>query len=206
MCCAPVIFTLGLTQMQHVPLAWWKSEMAPVAPVGHALRQHLSADWTRFHSLPESKRYAESDAERGELHSRHVTIVNILFLTGEPLYVYRSRFGEKRQRGKSKHQLAGRQLQEQMIRLPVHAGVADDSEEELLFVRALVTKWQPDFYMQLLDQVADDKESGVAFVSPRSKNIYCPYDGGMDVFSFTIKPAELAERYSHWQSVRPDRL
>jgi hypothetical protein len=117
--------------------------MAPVAPVGHALRQHLSADWTRFHSLPESKRYAESDAERGELHSRHVTIVNILFLTGEPLYVYRSRFGEKRQRGKSKHQLAGRQLQEQMIRLPVHAGAADETEPPRILRRLLRLRMEP---------------------------------------------------------------
>ena len=34
----------------------------------------------------------------------------------------------------------------------------------------------------------------------------CPYDGGMDVFSFSIQAAELAERYKLWQSSRPDRL
>jgi hypothetical protein len=192
--------------MQHDPLAWWKTEMAPVAPVGHALRQYLSKDWTRFHSLPESKRYAESEADRVVLRNRHITIATLLFVTGEPIYIYRSHFSEKRQRGKSKHQLAGRQLRDSFLRLPVRIESSNETEDETLFVRALVSRWQPDFFAPLLDQVADFMESGVAFVSPRSRNIYCPYDGGMDVFSCTIAPQELASRFSEWQSTRQDRM
>jgi hypothetical protein len=192
--------------MQHDPLAWWKTEMAPVAPVGHALRQYLSKDWTRFHSLPESKRYAENEADRVELRNRHITIATLLFVTGEPIYIYRSHFCEKRQRGKSKHQLAGRQLRESILRLPVRIENSNETEDEPLFVRALVSRWQPDFFAPLLDQVADFRESGVAFVSPRSRNTYCPYDGGMDVFSFTIAPQELASRFTEWQSIREDRM
>jgi hypothetical protein len=184
--------------MQHDALAWWKTEMAPVAPVGHALRQYLSKDWTRFHSLPESKRYAENEADRVELRNRHITIATLLFVTGEPIYIYRSYFCEKRQRGKSKHQLAGRQLRESVLRLPVRVENSYETEDAPLFVRALVSRWQPDFFAPLLDQVADFRESGVAFVSPKSRNIYCPYDGGMDVFSFTIEPQELASRFTEW--------
>ena len=92
------------------------------------------------------------------------------------------------------------------MKLPVHLGAQSADEDEILSVRALTTTWQPDFYLELLQQIAEDRESGVSFVAPHSKNIYCPYDGGMDVFSFSVSAAELAARYSNWQSSRPDRL
>ncbi len=192
--------------MQHLPLPWWRSEVTAVAPVGHALRQVLTPHWTRFHSLPDSKRYAENEAERKELRTRHLAVANVLFSPGEPIYVYRSRYYEKRLRGKEKHQLAGRQLQESVMQLPAHLGAQAVDEDDILYVRALTTAWQPDFYLELLQQIADDRESGVSVVAPQSKNIYCPYDGGMDVFSFTVSAEELAARYSHWQSSRSDHL
>jgi hypothetical protein len=192
--------------MQHLPLPWWKSEVAAVAPVGHALRQVLTSNWTRFHSLPESKRYAENDRERDELRHRHLTVANTLFREGESIYVYRSRYYEKRLKGKAKHLLAGRQLQESVVQLPAHLGAKSTDEDEILSVRALTTAWQPDFYLELLHQIADDRETGISFVAPQSKNIYCPYDGGLDVFSFSVSAAEPATRYSQWQSSRPDRL
>lgn len=192
--------------MHQLPLTWWLSEVAAVAPVGHALRKVLSSHWTRFHSLPESKRYAESDTERDELRRRHLTVANVLFRSGEPIFVYRSRYFEKRLRGKAKHLLAGRQLQESVVKLPVRVGAQLADEDEILSVRALTTTWQPDFFLELLQQIADDRESGVSFVSPHSRNIYCPYDGGMDLFTFSVSAAELAARYSGWQSSRPDRL
>ena len=151
--------------MQHFPLLWWQSEVAAVAPVGHALRTVLSSNWTRFHSLPESKRYAENETERDELRTRHLTVANVLFLLGEPIYVYRSRYFERRLRGKAKHQLAGRQLQESVVKLPVHLGAQSADEDEILSVRALTTTWQPDFYLELLLQIAEDRESGVNTVS-----------------------------------------
>lgn len=75
-----------------------------------------------------------------------------------------------------------------------------------MHVRALVTKWKPDFFEAAIRLLADWKEVGISFVSPATRNIFCPYDGGMDVFTFSIVPEELRTRFTSWRSARPDGL
>lgn len=98
--------------MRPDPLAWWHSEFGEIAPRGHLLRRALSAQWVRFHSLPESKRYAESLDEYAEIEHRHCLVASALFSANEPLYVFRALGEEARLRGKAKHQLAGSQFRE----------------------------------------------------------------------------------------------
>ena len=190
--------------MRVDPLSWWKSEFTSFAPVGHVLRSHLNERWTRFHSLPESKRYAENDAEYEELLVRHLSVANEIFKAGEAIYVYRSHLGEMKLKGRHRQQIAGRQLRELMIKLP--SGLhAEDEGNDLYCVRVLVTTWIPDFFNTLTKEVADWKVSGIAFVSPSTKNIFCPYDGGMDVFSFSVSPSTLEDKYRSWMSSRQDK-
>lgn len=40
-------------------------------PVGHVLRSAIAERWLRIHSLPHSKRYAETEPEYDELLRRH---------------------------------------------------------------------------------------------------------------------------------------
>jgi len=190
--------------MRVDPISWWSAEFNAVAPVGHALRNHLADRWTRFHSLPESKRYPEDVAEREELLKRHLAVAGELFEVGEAIFVYRCHLGERRLKGKQKHQIASRQLQEKMVRLPaeLHAGEEDD----YYCVRALMTSWVPDFFELLTRQVAEWEESGVTFVSLSTKNVYSPYDGGMDVFPMSISPRTLEAKFRSWMSVRGDKL
>jgi len=187
------------------PLDWWTAEFAEIAPIGHALRVRLHEKWVRFHSLPESKRYAEDVAEHVELLKRHLAVANELFEMGERVYLFRSRFEERKLKGRRRHQVAGRQLREEMVRLPT--GLAEDGDDaEHYCVRALVTAWIPDFFNILTRQVADWEESGIALVSPSSKNIYCPYDGGMDVFVYSQSPSSLESKFRSWMSNRVDGL
>lgn len=41
----------------------WDSWLPGCEPIGHHLRRAFAERWVRFHSLPGSKRYPESDAE-----------------------------------------------------------------------------------------------------------------------------------------------
>lgn len=187
------------------PVTWWVSEVAGVAPVGHALRSQLSSRWTRFHSLPNSKRYADDDSDAREILKRHLTIAGELFSEGEEIYIYRCRLEENKLKGKHRHQIAGRQLRETMVRLPV--GRADsDGDNDHYCVRALVTSWIPDFFATLTAQVAEWKVAGITFVSPATKNIYSPYDGGMDVFPCSMSTRALEDKYKSWMSRREDKL
>jgi hypothetical protein len=69
--------------MRPDPLAWWQSHFGEIAPRGHLLRRALSERWVRFHSLPDSKRYAESADEYAELQRRHLAVASVLFGAGE---------------------------------------------------------------------------------------------------------------------------
>jgi hypothetical protein len=41
----------------------WQKTFSKIPPLGHVLREKFGNRWIRFHSLPESKRYADNDAE-----------------------------------------------------------------------------------------------------------------------------------------------
>lgn len=191
--------------MRVEPLDWWTSKFSDIAPIGHALRRRLRENWARFHSLPESKRYAESESEFSDLLQRHLAVANELFEMGEPIYLFRSHLGERKLKGRHKHQIAGRQLRERVLRLP--SGLAENAEEDdIYFVRALVTSWVPDFFDEMTRQIADWKETGVTLVSPLTMNIYSPYDGGMDIFVFSMPPESLEDKFKFWMSGREDKL
>jgi len=190
--------------MHADPLSWWISEFTSVAPAGHVLREHLHERWTRFHSLPESKRYAENEPENVELLTRHLSVANELFEVGEPIYVYRSHLHEKKLKGRHRHKIASRQLREAMVKLSTSTN-ANEAEDDHYYVRALVTTWAPDFFDVLTRQIADCRESGITFVAPSTRNIYCPYDGGMDVFVFSVSPSGLESKFRSWMSSREDR-
>jgi hypothetical protein len=189
--------------MHPHPLAWWQSEFGGIAPVGHLLRRALPERWVRFHSLPGAKRYAESEEEYREIGERHLTVASALFNTGESLYVFRAHEAEARLRGKARHQLAGRQFREAVAVMPT---AAQTDDEDRFYVRALVSKWKPDFFEESIRLIADWQEVGISFVSPSTRNTFCPYDGGMDVFTFSIAPEALGSRFAAWQSARPDGM
>lgn len=189
--------------MHPHPLTWWQSQFGDIAPRGHVLRGALPEHWVRFHSLPESKRYAESEDEYREIQQRHLSVASALFSADEPLYVFRAHEAEARLRGKARHQLAGRQFRDAVAVMPTAIGTDD---EDRFHVRALVSRWKPDFFEEAIRLLADWQEVGVSFVSPRTRNIFCPYDGGMDVFTFSIAPEALCTRFAAWRSTRPDGL
>lgn len=43
---------------------WVEHPFCQAFPVAHLMREHFPECWLRIHSLPGSKRYPESDAER----------------------------------------------------------------------------------------------------------------------------------------------
>ena len=51
--------------------------------VGWVLRGVVPERWVRFHSLPESKRYAESEDEEAEVLRRHLTLLDELTLAAK---------------------------------------------------------------------------------------------------------------------------
>jgi len=186
------------------PLAWWVSEFPCTPPVGHVLRGALAERWVRFHSLPGSKRYPDSENEFEELLMRHRAVAGELFASGEKIYVYRCHLGEPKLKAGRRHQIAGRQLRDCVVRFAAVDGPVGN--EDYYFTRALATLWEPDFFEPLIRQVAQWELAGITFVSPRNGNMYCPYDGGMDVFCLPATSCWIKERFGSWMSTHASQL
>jgi hypothetical protein len=63
------------------------------APVGHLLRDQHRDRWVRFHSLPESKRYPDSEEEYATVLARHHAVLDELGLHGR-CYVLSALFAD----------------------------------------------------------------------------------------------------------------
>jgi hypothetical protein len=57
----------------------WQERMGERTPLAHEFVTEHRERWVRFHSLPESKRYASDQAERRTILERHYTVLGELF-------------------------------------------------------------------------------------------------------------------------------
>ncbi|MBK7581372.1 MAG: hypothetical protein IPI67_14305 [Myxococcales bacterium] len=57
---------------------YWQAHFPELAPAGLAFQESLRTRWLRIHSLPGSKRYADSPEERAELLQRHRQVADVV--------------------------------------------------------------------------------------------------------------------------------
>src|SRR5258705_6684265 len=62
---------------------YWESTYPGCPPIGYLLRQTFAEHWFRIHTLPGSKRYAESDNEKSEILRRHNMMLTSLLGDGK---------------------------------------------------------------------------------------------------------------------------
>lgn len=62
---------------------FWTSTYPETIPISHYFRHDYAGRWFRIHSLPESKRYAETKKEWQILLDRQITIITDLLGIGE---------------------------------------------------------------------------------------------------------------------------
>ena len=152
------------------------------------LRQIYPERWLRIHSLPESKRYDETEEEYAELFHRHNAVATQALGEGSQCYLIQG-FWVEPEEGQS--------------------GWVVSLEGEELNLRFEVTEviWSHSGHDALLREVADRKTANVVFVSYGSRRIYAPYDGGADLICRNEQERDEWKRaYSAWLSAYPEGL
>lgn len=164
------------TQDQPSFLSFWTTHFDGHNPVGHNLRNSLHLRWVRFHSLPESKRYAETEEEWTILFDRHNRLADeVLGDSGRCWLVvcrdlddpeaesaeYLDRFDFKRWFSWSEKDELG------------------EASEWPVF--AAETIWHGGHFNELIRKVANWEECFLLFVSQETSAIFAPYDGGIDL-------------------------
>lgn len=176
----------------------WRASFGGALPAGFLCRTALADRWLRIHSLPESKRYADTEAERVELLRRQNAAASYVLGDDADCQLLVTRFGENRSWSFEELPLNGR--------TPVHILSARHDGDEFQFFGLPVT-WRTAAFNDLILAVADDRTGPVLFADVQRRRIYSPYDGGADLFFPNPEVAELArDHFQEWLSTREDGL
>src|SRR5882757_3514011 len=73
---------------------YWEKTFLDCPPIGYFLREAFPEIWFRIHTLPLSKRYADTPEETAEILRRHNTVLSDLFAEGQE-YVLITRGGSE---------------------------------------------------------------------------------------------------------------
>lgn len=163
----------------------WESNWPRCRPIGHELRAAASRSWVRFHSLPESKRYADDEPEYTELLSRHHALINDLSSLTDTLMaelVVVTVAWSTSSQGAEREPDLQRALPQAT---PWRTILLDDSDPEPTWMHlyVAVVPGTLDALTPLLRLVADGATADVIIGDRRATWLYHPYDGGGDVFS-----------------------
>lgn len=172
---------------------WFDQPFCRVFPIAHLMRVEFPKSWLRIHSLPESKRYPENDIERHIVFERYSSFGTELLGENARCMIIRSR-------------LNGFQSREAFIPeiewTPIHQVIEDEAYHWDCF-RGYIT-WNSQALRKLLLAIAEDEEEHIAFLSETTDNVFIPYDGGADGFSFdSALLQKLSEQFASWRSLHP---
>ncbi len=172
--------------------AEWVSGFGDFAPIGFVCREKLPSRWVRIHSLPQSKRYPDSEVEYGELLRRHNEAATLVLGAEEACIAFFASFGEEE----------GTPFPD-AVRF---TSVPELSSEEWPIAAAPIV-WQPGHFDRVIRAVADERFGRVLIANLRRRTAYGPYDGGADlIFESPDAARQGRERLSDWLSGRADGL
>lgn len=183
--------------MQTIDNAW-RALTNDAPPIAHDLRITCGPRWVRFHSLPESKRYAESEQEYCEILKRHDAIVSTFAADGDLLHLLTA--------GYSATQSPVRSYTELDTLDPNSEPWRSVQIEEAWYYHVFRStfRWSTGAAHPILRLVADDIVREVVFVAEDGRWAYHPYDGGGDLICPDAETRnELAARYREWLSEHP---
>ena len=192
--------------MPHDFTEFWNDRFKGIAPAGYELRSHLPERWVRYHSLPDSKRYADDAHDYEILLKRANTVATDCLGDGQDCWLAASWYASAHRREKKRWK---RDVQGPFDLQPAFKWKHDpaDPEEPQCTVFAGSCAWRPGAYDNLIRQIADGAHSHVLWVSPATGTIFAPYDGGADlILPSSDAVDEFKGKYASWLSDHAEGL
>ncbi|WP_411722318.1 hypothetical protein [Mycetocola sp.] len=190
--------------------AAWRTRWPDCRPIGHELRSSAHETWVRFHSLPESKRYAESEVEYEELLTRHFTLLRELsssaFTPPDDLRLITVAWSESPEQAERDSDLQSA-FPEGHYWQSVAYDLSDPDYPVWTHLYVGSTALDAEELRSLLMLVADDGTSDVVICPPGGDWLYHPYDGGGDVIAPDHTTRDiLRDRHADWLPANPHGL
>ncbi len=185
---------------------YWNKEYPKSLPINHELKLVYPDRWFRVHSLPESKRYAESADEYKIILDRQNQLIDDLL--GEETEVAIS-FGLYTNdiTNENYKELTDFGEFQKVLTVDLQKERPEEYEDEMYFdIFVKIEFWKRESRNEILKAIADD-EIRAMFVSVSKKCVIAPYDGGVDVIvDSTEKRDRLKAKYRDWLSDREDAI
>jgi hypothetical protein len=185
----------------------WRQQWPECPPLADTLKHVYCDRWVRFHSLPESKRYPEHDAEYDIVLHRYNSVLDELFRDQEVRIVTTDWSDKPEPPARSARHTTWCSDASHWTSICTTDGETDPAfitYEHLYVSRA---HWQSGSIDDLLRAVADDAAHGVMITSLSFDRIHHPYDGGADVLLPTSDLRDaLKQRHSEWLPAHPGGL
>ncbi|MCR9201155.1 MAG: hypothetical protein NXI04_21150 [Planctomycetaceae bacterium] len=197
---------------------YWHLHFPDCPPVAHLLRDAYPTRWVRFHSLPASKRYADTDEERQTILDRHNQALSELATPHETLCLLSTGYSETQVPVRDPLWSESDPTAEHWQSFIIEDSDTVDGESPVdesghtqppnfWHVFAAEYEWRPHVFDAVLRLVAEDIVRNVLIVSETGHWIYHPYDGGADlILQTTTQRDQLRARFRDWLSARPDGL
>jgi hypothetical protein len=185
----------------------WERRADKAIPVSWSVREHLADRWVRFHSLPDSKRCADTEEEKEILLERHHQVLAALRTSSADEVVVVLIRWDGQGRFRASREFRGISRSWSFWRTFVDETTAD-GQDEAIDASAFVCRLPPT--RTALDpwllRAADDADC-ILITDDAVDWIYAPYDGGADVIASTAEARDvLSARYAAWLPPREDGL
>jgi hypothetical protein len=184
----------------------WTARFGDLAPVAHLMRAALPDRWLRIHSLPDSKRYPESEPEYSELLGRHNKVASEILGENSEAILFAHAWGTSADFRSAFAEFGWARGLGLVDASTVILPPAGDGESSIVIGECSI-RWSAQTWNTLLRDVAAWRTTSMVIYNPRSGEVYAPYDGGADIFvARTDRVAILKQKWSLWLSAHPGGL
>jgi len=189
---------------------FWVNNYGDIPPLAHILREKFFTDkWFRVHSLPDSKRYADSDNETQIILNRQNTLISDLLGDSQAYLLLFYAIYE------SPESVRFNQIPDIVLLDNIRLDIVlpEIYEGECYFVAGFVSKiWKATSIDTFLEKVANDEKVvdfdacecdlyRILIININRNRIIAPYDGGVDIFLNTQCERDFFKsKYKDWLS------
>ena len=168
----------------------WARFYAGLWPAGWMLRTSGQLPWTRFHALPESKRYADTPDEYQIVLERAYELADQVLQEGAPCWLVTATYEDG-----------------EIGALDSDSFFADEDGDEGWLFSATEVTWERGSVDAILAEIAQDRAGPTLWFSRETGKIFAPYDGGFDIFLRSPEEVEeMKTKYGEWRSSHPEGL
>jgi hypothetical protein len=165
---------------------YWQEHFALCPPINYLLKVFYTNRWLLIHSLPDSKQYAETEAEWAILFETQNQILNDVFKESEELILFTGLFSHSKILFEDEGLIDNEALKsfvfEPLQKIDLYAMSKEYCEANTFYTPHFVTVfYKANGYIHILKSIANDKVRAF-FLSPTTNSIVAPYDGGVDIF------------------------